>query len=210
MNTFGNRLKSLRENHKLTQEQLANALEISKSSIGMYELDKRQPDFETMEAIADFFNVDMDYLYGRTNCPNAYQSQLIASATNSENAKTLSSENMGIGEKLKQARIDAGFKVEEVSDILEKEGYQRVSAKTIYSWESDNSQPAPDCFLRLCDLYKIHDILAAFGYKEENESTTESDELEKAEQIFNELPEDLQQDALRYMRYLAEQEAKQE
>lgn len=33
----------------------------------MYETGARQPDFETLEAIADFFNVDTDYLLGRTN-----------------------------------------------------------------------------------------------------------------------------------------------
>jgi transcriptional regulator with XRE-family HTH domain len=33
----------------------------------MYEAGKREPDFETLEAIADFFNVDMDYLLGRTD-----------------------------------------------------------------------------------------------------------------------------------------------
>lgn len=34
----------------------------------MYENGEREPDFETLEAIADFFNVDMDYLIGRSSC----------------------------------------------------------------------------------------------------------------------------------------------
>lgn len=38
---------------------------VSKSSVNMYERDEREPGFETLEAIADFFNVNMDYLLGR-------------------------------------------------------------------------------------------------------------------------------------------------
>ena len=41
-------------------------LDVSRSTVGMYETGGREPDFETMEAIADIFNVDMDYLMGRT------------------------------------------------------------------------------------------------------------------------------------------------
>ena len=42
-------------------------LKVSRSTIGMYETGSREPDFETCEAIADIFNVDMDYLLGRTS-----------------------------------------------------------------------------------------------------------------------------------------------
>lgn len=67
MSTFAERLKELRNNKALTQDELAKAIKISKSSINMYERGEREPKFETLEAIADFFNVDMDYLLGRSN-----------------------------------------------------------------------------------------------------------------------------------------------
>ena len=66
MNKYGKRLKELREMRDLTQEELAKLLNTSRSRIGMYEQGKRQPDFEMQEAIADFFNVTIDYLFGRT------------------------------------------------------------------------------------------------------------------------------------------------
>lgn len=50
----------------MSQQELADALGISKSSINMYERGERQPNFEVLETIADFFNVDIDYLLGRT------------------------------------------------------------------------------------------------------------------------------------------------
>ena len=65
MNKYGKRLRELREQHEYTQEELARLLNTSRSRIGMYEQGKRQPDFEMQEAIADLFNVTIDYLFGR-------------------------------------------------------------------------------------------------------------------------------------------------
>ncbi len=62
---FAQTLRNLREQSGLTQEQLAASLGISKSAVSMYEQGNRQPDFETLEAIADHFNVDMNLLLGR-------------------------------------------------------------------------------------------------------------------------------------------------
>ena len=56
----------------MTQKQLADALGVSESRIGMYERCQREPDFEMLEAIADYFNVDMNYLTGRTDIERQY------------------------------------------------------------------------------------------------------------------------------------------
>ena len=66
MSSFKTVFKSLRTSRSLTQEELAQKLNISRSRIGMYETGQREPDFKTLELIADFFNVDIDYLMGRT------------------------------------------------------------------------------------------------------------------------------------------------
>ena len=67
MGSFNNILKSLRISRGLTQDELSKELKISRSTIGMYEKGAREPDFETLELIADYFYVDTDYLLGRTN-----------------------------------------------------------------------------------------------------------------------------------------------
>lgn len=64
---FAENLKILRERKQLTQQQLADKLDISRSTVGMYENGSREPDFETLELIADFFNVNMDRLIGNLN-----------------------------------------------------------------------------------------------------------------------------------------------
>ena len=63
MTYFGIRLCSLRKQDNLTQLQLADALGVKKSTIGMWENGKREPDFETLEAIADYFNVPINTFF---------------------------------------------------------------------------------------------------------------------------------------------------
>lgn len=65
MGRFQNVFKSLRIRENLTQEELADKLGVSRSTIGMYEAGRREPSFEDSETIADFFNVDMNYLTGK-------------------------------------------------------------------------------------------------------------------------------------------------
>ena len=68
------RLKSLREDKDLSQKELAKALGVSPSTIGMYESGKRTPDSEMLTRICDFFNITVDYLLGRTNTKNSLDS----------------------------------------------------------------------------------------------------------------------------------------
>ncbi|MBR0086392.1 MAG: helix-turn-helix domain-containing protein [Lachnospiraceae bacterium] len=63
--SFKDKLKELRKSRHLTQEQLAGALGITRSRLGMYESGDRQPKPDIQEKIADYFNVDLDYLFGR-------------------------------------------------------------------------------------------------------------------------------------------------
>lgn len=65
MALFKDMLKYLRSREHLSQSELAEKLGVSKSTISMYEVGKREPDFETLETIADFFNVDMNFLLGK-------------------------------------------------------------------------------------------------------------------------------------------------
>lgn len=80
MEKFQDIFKRLRKQADLTQDQLAAELQLSRSAISMYERGEREPDFETLEAIADYFNVDMNYLIGWESDPTNYDDpDLIAS-----------------------------------------------------------------------------------------------------------------------------------
>jgi transcriptional regulator with XRE-family HTH domain len=65
---FSERLKELREKKGLSQEALADKLNIPRSSVTNYENDdKRMPRQQRLNEIADFFGVSVDYLIGRSN-----------------------------------------------------------------------------------------------------------------------------------------------
>ena len=66
-NLFSERLISLRKEKKLTQYSLAEQLEFSRGQIGNYEQGTREPDQLTLLKIANFFNVSVDYLIGKSN-----------------------------------------------------------------------------------------------------------------------------------------------
>lgn len=55
--------------------------------------------------------------------------------------------------------------VNDVSEILEKH-HNGAAPKTIYGWESGQTQPDADTLMFLCDLYKIDNILQTFGYSD--------------------------------------------
>ncbi len=62
--TFGERLKTLRLEKGLGQIELAKALDVGKSIISLWERDKCEPTLTNLIAIAQFFNVSIDYLAG--------------------------------------------------------------------------------------------------------------------------------------------------
>lgn len=72
MAKFNERLKDLRKEKDISQAEFAKYIGISKSSINMYERGEREPGIETLEAIADYFNVDMDYLLGKSEHRSKY------------------------------------------------------------------------------------------------------------------------------------------
>ena len=73
MAKFAERLKSLRTCKGLSQADFAKQIKLSKSSVNMYERGEREPGLETLERIADYFNVDMDYLLGKSDVVNKSQ-----------------------------------------------------------------------------------------------------------------------------------------
>lgn len=64
------RLKELREKHNISQVKLAMELHLNQNSISRYENGEREADYNTLIAFADYFNVSVDYLLGRTDKPD--------------------------------------------------------------------------------------------------------------------------------------------
>lgn len=70
-----------------------------------------------------------------------------------------------IAKVLKEYRKRNNYSVKDVSILLEERDI-KAAIKTIYGWESGQSQPSADILLTLCEIYNIENILSAFGYSD--------------------------------------------
>ncbi len=91
MDIVGQRLRALRESVKLSQNKLAGMIGVRQSSINRYENGQSVPSVQTFRWYADYFDVSMDYIFGRTDKPQgklySYEPQLIRDKT--ENSEEL-------------------------------------------------------------------------------------------------------------------------
>lgn len=69
MKEVAERLRYLRESVKLSQVKMAEVVGVKQSSLNRYELNQASPTFETLTRYADYFDVSMDYIFGRTDNP---------------------------------------------------------------------------------------------------------------------------------------------
>lgn len=69
LNEIAERLKTLRKNIGLSQSKIAEMLETTQTSVNRYENEQSAPPLKTLLWYADFFNVSMDYIFGRTDNP---------------------------------------------------------------------------------------------------------------------------------------------
>jgi transcriptional regulator with XRE-family HTH domain len=69
MEKFCERLKNCRKSIKKTQKQVADFLGVSIRAYQHYELNDREPPLSKAVALADYFNVSLDYLTGRKDTP---------------------------------------------------------------------------------------------------------------------------------------------
>lgn len=65
--TLGSRIQELREEKNISRKSLAQVLEISYSAMSKYETNERFPEKEMLVQLADYFNVSIDYLIGRSD-----------------------------------------------------------------------------------------------------------------------------------------------
>ncbi|WFD09774.1 helix-turn-helix domain-containing protein [Tepidibacter hydrothermalis] len=64
---FAERMKQLRKEKGLTQEELAVIISKNRSTIAGYETERKEPDHDTLKKIADYFEVSIDYLLGQSD-----------------------------------------------------------------------------------------------------------------------------------------------
>ena len=85
MSDFSNILRSLRNEKKYRQEDIAEVLGLSKQVISNYENGLREPSFDILIKLSEFFNVSTDYLLGRTHFKNSSEEKALISDSDSSN-----------------------------------------------------------------------------------------------------------------------------
>ena len=108
---FKLRLKELREQLGFSQARFARAIGVSQSTVGMWESGKNTPTFSTLESLANYFGVTVDYLLGRDD--NLYPTS---------SPKGIKIPVLG--------RVAAGIPITAVEDILDYEEIEESLAKT--------------------------------------------------------------------------------
>lgn len=126
----GDRLKELRTERGMSMRDLAEICETSKSAIGMYEKGERRPKYETMEAIADTFNVDIDYLLGKSDIRNRFTHSLGGYSLATSVLKDIESKR---GVKIPVfGNVAAGIPIDAITDI---EDYEEITEELAASGE---------------------------------------------------------------------------
>lgn len=74
MSAFSNKLKELRTSKNISQKQIASQLDIADRQYRRYENEEQQPTLPIIIKLADYFDVSLDYLVGRTDNPNSHKS----------------------------------------------------------------------------------------------------------------------------------------
>ncbi|WP_394512560.1 helix-turn-helix domain-containing protein [Priestia aryabhattai] len=116
---FGKRLAQLRKEKGISQYEFADRIGFSRGQVANYEQGKREPDYETLQKIADFFNVSTDYLLGR-----------IDSDKTIENEESLLDPELGVFFKeIKNAPEDRQEQLRKIWEIIKSEGDRKPGDK---------------------------------------------------------------------------------
>ncbi len=137
--SFGEKIKGLREEKSLTQKQMSEILEVSKSNISKYEADTVEPSIETIRRYAAFFRVSTDYLLNDSmDIKKEYRKAYPMDIAYLDNSFA----------KRFQLATD-GYDEAEISDLLD------ISLKAVAGLLCGDVDPAPDLLEKSAQVFKI-------------------------------------------------------
>ncbi|MCM1052892.1 MAG: helix-turn-helix domain-containing protein [Ruminococcus sp.] len=133
---YGNKLKELRENKDVLQEELCEILNIKKSAYSQYESEYTIIPIKHLNSLCNYFNVSLDYIFNLTN-------EINYDDYSKDINKKLS------GERLKEFRKDNNFTLEKLGKIL------NISYGTLAGYEIGRRIIATPFLYTICSKYHI-------------------------------------------------------
>gem|GEM_PF-440205 len=138
--TFAQNLKSLRKQHHLSQQQLADHLNVHIGSITKWEKNGVRPRAQKIDEIAEFFNITPDELRGTI---------LSGDGTRKRLSKTELKKHKTIGQKIKALREHSDLNYTDLGKSIGATSY------TVSKWEKEISKPYNDVIQRLADFFNV-------------------------------------------------------
>lgn len=176
-------LKKLRTKKGLSQQAVADALGLSRSTLGNYEQGTRTPDLDTMSSFADFYGVTIDYLHGRSSNPSLNHEDEIRLSKNADDSRTMKLTN-----RIRELRRLNKLSQE---DIAIKLG---ISTSAYGFYEQGKTAPSAKTLEFLADLYNVTvDYLLGRNYDPRLKPSNEIDLVSE----FRDIRDKLQSDTIR-------------
>lgn len=143
---IGKRLKNLRIEKGVTQKELADALNLTRQAIGLWENDQRDPDLFNVKMLARFFDITTDEFLD-------FENTSMSNVKTTSDLKIVNKVAMNtakeIGHRLQEARKNAGYTQADVAKIfnIKQQAYARYESGTI--------ELNYDKLISLCQLYDV-------------------------------------------------------
>lgn len=140
---YGQRLKKLREETGLSQKELTDRLMINRSTYARYETSSTQPDFDTLNKLANYFNVTIDYILGRTDIK---RTSLESNESLTKNEKDIAKRMKELAESLEKTQ-GLAFDGEPMSDEA-KESLLEAMEFAVRTAKKINKKYTPKKYLK--------------------------------------------------------------
>lgn len=164
---FAEKFKELRESLDINKKNMAKFLNVGPSTVSMWEQDKRTPDKEMLVRIADFFDVSIDYLFGRTNIKNDNEVILKMST---------------FAQRFKELRLEKNKTQKELATYFNK------SDALISKYENGKAVPEFNFLIELSDFFGVS-IDYLVGKNDSNNSFKNTEFIDLINNINNFEPE---------------------
>lgn len=158
ISNLAKKLKMLRHKYDLTQDDVANALEINRSTYAYYEIGRTSPSIDILIALTHFYRVPIDFLLDTNYEEHKMETDLIEGVKQALQSDKLGEDEMEffvgvkfptLNTKLKKLRTDHYLTQQEVADYL------RIDRSTYAKYESGRSEPSLIALKALSTLYGV-------------------------------------------------------
>lgn len=150
MSKFPERLRELRKESNLSQNKLATALGLKHTTIGLWEQGKRVPNFDAAILIANYFDVNLDYLAGLEDQHHIfYLYILLHDLCKVKHNYTKCVKKLNMKDRLKELRKEKGVSQKEVASAL------GISLSAYSNYEQGIREPNIEMIIAICRYYDV-------------------------------------------------------